>query len=78
MRVAKGDREWAIVIAAISAQGWAIHYPSSWRACTISLHDMTPNELENEWLKLFDKNTQHRMLGARPLLILDSHESHFM
>jgi hypothetical protein len=49
--------------------------PHSW-AFAVSDNGWTNNELGVEWLKHFIKYTAERRVGARQLLILDSHKSH--
>ncbi|KAK1912730.1 MFS-type transporter clz9 [Pyrenophora teres f. teres] len=89
-----GNREWATLIAAISAAGWSVppflifagQYPlSAWYeeaeiprdwAIAVSDNGWTNNELGVEWLKHFNAHTKARAIGARRLLILDSHKSH--
>ncbi|KAJ8111257.1 hypothetical protein OPT61_g6105 [Boeremia exigua] len=49
--------------------------PRDW-AIAVSDNGWTNNELGVEWLKHFNAHTKARTVGARCLLILNSHESH--
>jgi len=50
--------------------------PRNW-AIAVSDNSWTTNELGVEWLKHFIKHTDGKVIGARRLLILDGHESHW-
>jgi hypothetical protein len=49
--------------------------PRDW-AIAVSDNGWTTNKIGVEWLKHFIKHLESKMVGARRLLILDSHESH--
>jgi hypothetical protein len=62
------------------------HYLSAWYeeadiprdwAIAVSDNGWTNNELGVEWLKHFNAYTKTRVVGARRLLTLDGHESHY-
>jgi hypothetical protein len=46
-------------------------------AIAVSLNGWTTNEIGVAWLKHFDAYTKTRIVGARRLLVLDRHESHY-
>jgi hypothetical protein len=87
-----GNREWTTVILRINAAGWAIlpflifagkYHLSAWYediprdwAIAVSDNGWTSNKIGVEWLKHFIKHTEGKVVRARRLLILNSHESH--
>ena len=92
--VQPGNREWATLIQAINAAGWAVppflilagqYHLSAWYeeagilrdwAIAVSDNGWTTNKLGVTWLKHFIQHTEGKVVGARQLLILDSHKSH--